>query len=385
MFSRQMIGGLILSISFLLGGCSLGGKAVVPNTESVLADFSPSLTIEPIWQIQLNANKSQVKRLKLAHNANHYFAASGAQIFAVNKHNGASVWQQSIGNDISAGIATYNDLLLLGTVDGYVVAVDASQGKIRWLADMGSEVIGLATDNDKAIAAKTANGHLHILAPDTGNILWSRKENTPIVNQYGGSNPYIVATGHVVTGFDNGKVIVYGLGTRLPLWEAQLSGPSNMAGIERLVDIDAELLVLQEDGALFASSLYGTTAGINLPTGDIVWRAPLRSDTGFVGGMQALYLTTSESELVRLRGETGEQVWKTSGFAKRHLTAPVLSTDSIIVADNRGTLHWLSPEDGSFKARVQGDSKGYISPLLFDSDRVIALGKSGLLSVFPAH
>ncbi|MCW8884104.1 MAG: outer membrane protein assembly factor BamB, partial [Motiliproteus sp.] len=61
-------------------------------------------------------------------------------------------------------------------------------------------------------------------------------------------------------------------------------------------------------------------------------------------------------------------------------TAPAMISNTVAVADFKGYVHFLSPQDGRFIGREQVDSSGVRGPMLVAEDVLYVYGNSGRLT-----
>ena len=132
-------------------------------------------------------------------------------------------------------------------------------------------------------------------------------------------------------------------------WQRTVREATGRTELERIVDVDAELLV--DDGRLFAISYGGELAVLTLATGRELWRRNVSSYAGMTLDDSRLYLSNSDGHVLALDADTGARIWQQEALSYRRLTAPAVHKGNLVVGDFDGYLHWLSPADGAIVGR----------------------------------
>ena len=78
-----------------------------------------------------------------------------------------------------------------------------------------------------------------------------------------------------------------------------------------------------------------------------------------------MFVVNDKSVLVALDKNTGSVLWQQKDLLNRRLSAPVLLSSSVAVADYAGFIHFLALDDGHILARAQLGSL----PLLLSSNQ----------------
>ena len=90
---------------------------------------------------------------------------------------------------LSGGTAAAGDLVLIGSSDGRLFALNAADGKTRWQARLNGEVLAAPAISEKLIAVRTGDGKLHGLSPADGHELWSQEQQVPRLSLRGTAAP----------------------------------------------------------------------------------------------------------------------------------------------------------------------------------------------------
>ncbi len=308
-------------------------------------------------------------------------ADSGGDVYALDPKDGRKLWQVDTEARLVSGPTLYNELVLLGTLDAEVIALSRKDGALAWRARVSSEVLAPPLGDSGIVVARCGDGKIFGLSAESGARRWSFDRAVPPLTLRGLSAP-LVFEGVAIIGLDNGRAVALRIDTGDVLWEEVISAPEGRSELERIVDVDAELL--DTGGALYALSFGGELAAINLQQGRVAWRRPVKSYTGAAVFGSRLLVTDEAGVVWALDVETGASAWKQEALKYRKLSAPVAVGDYAVVADFEGYLHWLSPDDGSIVGRVHATGDAVVARPLVKDDRLYVLDRSGEIAVVEA-
>ena len=229
------------------------------------------------------------------------------------------------------------------------------------------------------IVARAADGRQFGLSATDGSRIWSFDRTIPNLTLRGLSKPLILGN-RVYTGLDNGKLVALNLADGVPAWEQNVSVPTGRSELERLTDIDADLLAA--DNGIYAVT-YGNDIALLDPTrGESRWRRSIKSYSGMATSDKALYVTDNDGVLWSLDPETGAVVWKQESLKYRRLSPPGVFGPYVIAADYKGYVHFFEPGDGRAIARVNLGGDPVISAPVSDGERIYVLDTEGGIAAY---
>lgn len=369
--------------ALLIGaGCSKD-KDVEPP--AALVDFPSKLPIKKLWSEKVGGGKQQIAlRLGLGPAIDNgvVFAASHAgEVLAVKLDTGRHVWDSRLKAPLSAGPAAGAGLVIVGSSKGEVIALDASTGLTRWRVHVNSELLSAPAISEKIVVLRSVDGHLRGLDTATGKELWSVEQQVPRLSLRGTSTPVIVKE-LAISGFDNGKVMAVALSTGDTVWDTALAAPHGRTELDRIVDVDSAARVVGDN--VFAAGYQGRTAMLALDSGQIWWAHDMSSYRGLAADEENVFVTQSDGVVVALRQRDGSELWRNEKLKRRGLSAPVLTSTAVAVADFQGYVHWLNKATGELMARVHvAQERVSNAPIAMD-DTVVVLTDGGSLAAFRA-
>lgn len=353
------------SVSVLLSLLLLTGLVACDSDKDIeppaaLVAFKGQWSVQKLWRAKVGGKDKRL-RLGLAPVVDGdvvYAAGAEGQVFAFQAQSGKVIWKTDLKLGLGGGPGVGSGLVVVGSSDGQLVALAASNGKARWRTRVSGEVLTAPQVAGSTVVVRTVDGRLHALSVEDGHGLWTGEQPVPRLTLRGVSHPVIVGD-MVVAGFDNGKVSAYGLSTGDVLWDTAVSPPHGKTEIDRLVDIDGELVVSGRD--LFVAGFQGRVAMIAIDSGQIWWSREASSYRGLTTDGETIYMAASDGVVSAMKRRDGTPIWTVDKLARRSLTAPALDQGAIVVGDFEGYVHWLDASSGQFLARIDTDKKKRLS------------------------
>ncbi len=281
---------------------------------------------------------------------------------------------------LSGGVGGTEDVWLVGSRNGELIAVSASSNEILWRTPVPSEILARpVVYNNSMVLVRTADGQILGVDIKTGKINWNYSKTIPALTLRG-SSPPILSRNHFYTGLESGRLIAMSPIDGEVAWDVALTVPEGRSEIQRLVDIDGRSELYGR--ILYASSYHGRIAALDVTRGQFLWARSFSSNTGVSVGTDAVYSTDDRSHVWALDRNNGATLWKQDKLQARSVTRPVIYKDFLVVGDFEGYLHVLSRFDGGFVARERVDAYGILVPPIVDGDRVLVLSRDGGLSAY---
>ncbi|MCX7070411.1 MAG: outer membrane protein assembly factor BamB [Gammaproteobacteria bacterium] len=370
---------LLVAAALAVSACS--SKPKVREPTELVAIKQPEIRLKEVWSRSAgNGSKTLYSGLRLALEADALYTASiDGQVFALTPATGATIWRAATKARIIAGPTVSGDLVLVGTLDGEVIALKRASGAESWRASLPSEVLAPLAASGDIVVARAADGREFGLSVTDGSRIWSFDRTIPNLTLRGLSKPLILGN-RVYTGLDNGKLVALNLADGVPAWEQNVSVPTGRSELERLTDIDADLLAA--DNGIYAVT-YGNDIALIDPTrGESRWRRSIKSYSGMTATDKALYVTDNDGVLWALDPDTGAVSWKQESLKFRRLSPPGMLANYVIAADFQGYVHFFDPGDGHAVARVNLGGDPVISAPVSDGERVYLLDTTGDIAAY---
>jgi outer membrane protein assembly factor BamB len=361
-----------------VGAC--GGNDTVEAPAELVA-FDAVLDVREAWSRKVGDGSERL-RLGLipASDGTRVFAgALDGTASAIGLNDGELLWTTETGLALTGGPAVGNGLVVFGSRDGLLIALSADGGNVRWERPVGSELLAAPVIGGNLVVFRTVDGRLTAVSAETGEDVWAVVQTQAPLTLRGSTSPIIIGN-TVIAGFDNGRVGAYTLADGVSRWEEQLSNPTGVSEIDRLVDVGVDIEVFGND--VYAANFQGRAAALILSTGDRIWEEELSSFTGLGVDASFVYVTDDVSTIVALSRSNGREVWRQGELRLRDVTAASRFRETVVVADFEGYLHWLRAADGMFMARIRAASAHISAQPLVVGSMVVIQSEDGTVAAF---
>ena len=168
-----------------------------------------------------------------------------------------------------------------------------------------------------------------------------------------------VAGDKLLLGTRRGEVIAYALKDGSLLWEATVATPQGRSELERMVDVDADPVVMGD--TVYAAAYQGRVVALSRDSGRVLWARDMSVYNNMTADEHALYLSDDKGAVWAIDRGSGAALWKQEKLRNRGVSAPVLFGDYVVVADYQGYLHWLARDDGHLAGRYHVDDAGVVA------------------------
>ena len=352
-------------LALALAAC--GGKSTVREPTELTKIKDPAIHPHTQWSVSAgDGSGGRVSGLRLNLESDAIYTAEiGGTVYAWSPDKGKLLWKTDTDARVISGPSVSGDQVLVGTLDAEVIALKRSDGSELWRSKTSSEVIGPPVGSGEIVIARSVDGRVYGLNATAGQRVWTFDRDVPNLVLRGSSAPLLIG-GRAYVGMDNGRVASLRINDGEPVWEQAVAVASGRTELERLTDVDAELL----DGpdCILAASFGGEVACLEAESGEVLWRRSIRSYSGMAATPDKLIVTDDVGAVWGLDLHTGAAAWKQEGLLYRKLSAPAYFDGYVVVGDFEGYLHWLDPSTGAFVARSRVGSDPIVrAPVPTDS------------------
>ena len=378
----------VVLLAFLVAGCTsltdlksdvserlFGAEPLNPPVP--LVDFKQSATAKVLWHASIG--NADVYEFSPALDKSAIFAASvDGAIVRLDAANGQQVWRVSAGEKLSGGVGAGENLVLVGTPTGLVLAFDQN-GKALWKSRVSSEVLSAPKVSGGVVVVRSGDSRIFGLDATDGKRKWIYERATPSLSLRSAAG-VVLDGGAAYAGFAGGKLVALKADDGKVLWEAAIAQPKGSTEIERIADITS--LPVVDGRVVYAVAFQGRAAAVDRMTGRVMWTRDISSYTG-MGIDIRLYLSHSGGAVYALDSSSGKSYWRQGGLINRQLSAPLPIGSYVAVGDLEGYLHFLSRDDGSFAARIQTEDSAIMAQLteLGDSTVLAQTRGGGLYAI----
>jgi outer membrane protein assembly factor BamB len=293
---------------------------------------------------------------------------------AYDARNGKLRWEERTGLAITGGIGVAGESLLVGTRRGQVVAYALKDGHVRWRTLVSSEVLAPPTVAGSIAVVRSGDGKLFGLDVRDGKQLWMFERSVPALSLHG-TGSAVIAGDEVFAGLADGKLVALNLKDGSLLWEVVVATPQGRSELERMVDVDADPLVMGD--TVYAVSYQGRVVALERDSGRELWARDTSSFHNMSADEHALYLSDAQGNVWAYDRSSGAALWKQEKLRYRAVSAPVRFGEYLVVADFQGYLYWLARDDGRLVGRYHVDDAGVVGAPFPAGNLLYVLGRSG--------
>lgn len=369
---------LVVSLTLVLSAC--GGSKVVREPPAPLPDFTPQTQIQELWSAGVGGVPDKLPVRLVPHlDGNAIYATDmRGRVTALAADSGRRLWETNVNLTVTGATGVGEGLVVVGGHKGQVVALNREDGKQAWSTTVSSSVMSPPVAHAGVVVVQTVDGKLTGLSVADGKRLWVYERSEPALSLIGTAAP-IVVDDFVLSGFASGKIVALNIKDGRALWEFTVSHPRGRNEVERMVDVDAPLLIVRD--TLYAASYQGKIVAVDMrASGRLLWTRDVSTFSGMDAGRGNIYLSDEKGHVVALDQTTGASVWKQEKLRGRNLSAPAYINGYVVVGDYQGYLHWLSAEDGSFVARYRVGSDAVTARGIPGAQALYVLNQGGSLA-----
>lgn len=366
----------LLAAAVFAAGCSSNSSKEPEPAE--LVKFDAEIQLDKVWSRSIGDGQGDTYNLLVpaVYGEQIYAADVDGLVVSMDRTTGKVNWKQDLEVSISGAVGAGYGLVLVGTLSGDVIALDVSTGEERWRSKVSSEVLSAPAINGDIVLVQTQDDRLIALEMDTGAQRWSY-ESAPAVLTLRGTGAPLLTNQLAIAGLSTGKVIALDTRRGLPVWEQRVAIPQGRSELERVVDIDGGLLL--SGGTLYVGTYQGRAAALDVESGRVLWQRDASTYSGVALGYGSVYLSLADGTVESVDERSTTALWRNESLARRQLSAPAVFSSYVVVGDKEGYIHLLSQVDGRFVARERIDSNGVRARPVVDGDWLYVYGNGGKL------
>jgi outer membrane protein assembly factor BamB len=318
---------------------------------------------------------------------------SDAVVRAFDAHSGEHLWRldtrakKDRSGNVGGGLGMDEGVLFATTGRGDALAIDPSDGKIRWRAQLGNAARAAPTLAEGRLYVPLIDGQLLALSQADGKRVWAYQGTAPDAGVLGLPSPAF-ADGIIVAGFGTGDLAAIRASTGASIWTDSLASNT---GRNSLIDIPSiRGLPVIDQGQVFAIGLGGLMVAIDLRSGRRVWERDIGSaETPWLAGDWIFALTT-DMQALALNRDDGTVAWVTPLPRFRNeknesdpirWIGPTLVADRLVFAGSIKRAVALSPYTGKVLGRQELSGAASVEPVVANGTLYIVTDDATLLAL----
>ena len=354
MMRRAVLLTMLVLVALSGSGCKWMRGSSSDNIEepAELTEYAPSVRVEETWSRGIGdlEGRHGLRKAPAIGDGRVLVGNLEGRVLAFDASSGAEVWEAETGVRISSTAGIGEGMAVFGALDGEVVALDAASGNERWRARVSSEVLAPPAVSRGVVVVRAYDGRTFGLDAATGERRWLYDRGLPTLTLRGNGAPAI-AGNTVYAGYDDGRVVALRLEDGSVVWEQVVAVGEGRSDIARMVDVEGLLGI--GAGEVYAVSYQGQVAALATESGVPLWSREFSSHGGLQLAGDRVLVSDAAGALFALDRRSGAALWKMDALANRWLTTPVVQGDYAVVGDLEGWLHWIALESGELAGRTR--------------------------------
>jgi len=288
--------------------------------------------------------------------------------------NGKQVWRVSAEQKLSGGVGADGKRVAVATSKGDVIVFDAD-GKLLWKTRVSSEVLSAPLLAGDLVIVRSVDSRIFALDAADGKRRWVYQRATTALSLRSNAG-VVLADKLVLAGFSGGKLVAVSLGNGAAMWEATVALPRGATELERIAEVTSAPAVTGRE--VCAAAYQGRVACFDLVNGNGIWARDISSSAGLAADERYVFVSDDKGAIHAFDRSNGASIWKQDKLFMRGVSRPVIIGNYVAVGDAKGVVHLLRREDGAFAARINTDSSAISAePQLSEARGLIVQTRNG--------
>ena len=279
-------------------------------------------------------------------NQNGFIASDGKNKLNQYSFNDAKLqWSADIEGGLNGSLMATDKYIYAVTDNADVFKLDRATGKRVWRGSVSSESLVAPVVGKGVVIIHSNDGNITALRDDSGDQLWVYSRSLPTLSLRGTATP-LISGDVVIAGLASGKVVTLSIYDGKLIWETALSVPKGRSNLERMVDLDGEILL--HNDVIYVGGFQGRVAALAMDSGRILWSRELSTPYGLVmsADKSTIFLTDDNGDIWSLDRATGATIWRQDALRGRISTHPATQGEFLIMGDRQDNLFWINQRDG---------------------------------------
>ncbi len=383
-------------ISAVILGCSTEVDVYQPVP---VPDFENKIDVDVVWSSSIGSGVGKYySNLHPVFDSEHVYAASrNGDVYSFDKKDGDRVWHFDVSDEdenderrstrLSGGLTfadTYNGkFIFVGSENGWVYAIDADEGTLKWKHFVGEEILSSPAYDDDKVFVLTDQGQLFGLNAENGEELWATGDDTHNLSLRGDSNPIAVHGQVVIYGTSDGKLNIVSQERGVLINQIRVGTPHGKTQLSRLGDVNASPIIIGDE--LYATSYNGNLKGVRFPNMNAAWERQYSSIQNLAYDLSDIAITDPSGHIYGIIRLDGSERWGNTGLTYRNVTGPAYVGDYVVVGDYEGYVYWIDGATGEFKNKTQLNSSGIYTAPVADDEVAYVVSRNGTLYAVKVH
>ena len=357
----------------LLSACSSAPDKPQP---SPLPAVSGTFKLQKAWTNQIGEVSTPL--MASVHGQQVAVASSLGQLALIDAGSGQDVWRLNLGAPIQAGVGGDGQRFAVVTRNNELVTVES--GRVIWRQPLPALSYTPPLVAGARVFVLTGDRAVSAFDGATGQKLWTQQRpGDPLVLRQAG---LLMPVGDQLLVGWGGRLASLNPLTGTVRWETLVGSTRGTNEVERLVDLVAGASRVGNSVCLRA--FQTSVSCVDATNGRMAWSRPANGHQGLDGDAQTLWGVESDGKLQAWQRTSGAPLWTQEALRFRGLSLPLAWGQALVVGDQEGWVHALSPQNGQPLQRMGTDGSAITGrPVAVGQTLVVVTRTGGVFGFRP--
>ena len=305
-------------------------------------------------------------------------ASSLGQLALIDAANGRDVWRLNLGAPIQAGVGGDGQRFAVVTRNNELVTVEA--GRVLWRQALPALSYTPPLVAGARVFVLTGDRSVSAFDGATGQKLWTQQRpGDPLVLRQAG---LLMPVGDQLLVGWGGRLVSLNPLTGTVRWETLVGSTRGTNEVERLVDLVAG--ASRVGNSVCVRAFQTSVSCVDATDGRMAWSRPANGHQGLDGDAQTLWGVESDGKLQAWQRTSGAPLWTQEALRFRGLSLPLAWGQALVVGDQEGWVHALSPQNGQPLQRIGTDGSAITGrPVAVGQTLVVVTRTGGVFGFRP--
>ena len=305
-------------------------------------------------------------------------ASSLGQLALINASTGQDVWRLSLGSPIQAGVGGDGQRFAVVTRNNELVTVES--GRVLWRQPLPALSYTPPLVAGARVFVLTGDRTVSAFDGATGQKLWTQQRpGDPLVLRQAG---LLMPVGDQLLVGWGGRLASLNPTTGAVRWETLVGSTRGTNEVERLVDLVAG--ASRVGNSVCVRAFQTSVSCVDGTNGRLAWSRAAQGHQGLDGDAQTLWGVESDGKVLAWQRASGTPLWTQEALRFRGLSLPLAWGQALVVGDQDGWVHALSPKDGQPLQRMATDGSAITGrPVAVGQTLVVVTRTGGVFGFRP--
>lgn len=305
-------------------------------------------------------------------------ASTLGQLALIDAGTGRDLWRLNLGSPIQAGVGGDGQRFAVVTRNNELVTVES--GRVLWRQPLPALSYTPPLVAGARVFVLTGDRSVSAFDGATGQKLWTQQRSSdPLVLRQAG---LLMPVGDQLLVGWGGRLVSLNPTTGGVRWESLVGSTRGTNEVERLVDLVAG--ASRVGNSVCVRAFQASVACVDGSNGRMAWSRPANGHQGLDGDAQTLWGVESDGKVLAWQRSSGTPLWTQEALRFRGLSLPLAWGQALVVGDQDGWVHALSPKDGQPLQRMATDGSAITGrPVAVGQTLVVVTRTGGVFGFRP--